>query len=245
VTPPTTCLRHVLMWNGDLFFALSRFGGLRRPSEHLAVTWDGIDRENDRIRIKSPKAEHHAGKISRTIPIFPELRPHLGASFDQAAEGGVHVITRYRKTSANLRRSLTRILECAGLKPWPKLFQNFRSRRETELVVQFPIHVVCSWIGNTKAVAVKHYLQTTEEHFRKATQNPTQTVHDNGDCDGLVHQETPRKSLSDTAGQLVTCRKVVSLELHSLWRLAFVVVASNAYLTRCLRRAVVGPAGNM
>ena len=70
------------------------------------------------------------------------------------------------------------------------------------------MHVVCSWIGNTKAVAAKHYLQTTDEHFRKATQNPTQTVHDNGDCDGPAQQETPRKSLSDNAGQLVTCEKV-------------------------------------
>ena len=30
------------------------------------------------------------------------------------------------------------------------------------------MHVVCSWIGNTPAVARKHYLQTTEEHFRRA-----------------------------------------------------------------------------
>jgi len=87
------------------------------------------------------------------IPIFPELRPHLEAVFDQAGEGGVHVITRYRKTSANFRRPLTRIIQPAGLEPWPKLFQNLRSSRETKLAEQFPIHVACSWIGNTKAVA--------------------------------------------------------------------------------------------
>ena len=37
------------------------------------------------------------GKVSRTIPIFPELRPHLEAAFDQAAEGSVYVITSYRR----------------------------------------------------------------------------------------------------------------------------------------------------
>ena len=70
------------------------------------------------------------------------------------------------------------------------------------------MHVVCSWIGNTKAVAAKHYLQTTEEHFRKAAQNPTQTVHDKGDCDGLAQQETPRKSLADNAGSMCTTVQV-------------------------------------
>ena len=36
---------------------------------------------------------------------------------------------------------------CFDFSAWPKLFQNLRSRRETELAEQFPMHVVCSWIG--------------------------------------------------------------------------------------------------
>lgn len=58
--------------------------------------------------------------------------------------------------------------------PWPKLFQNLRSTRETELAETFPLHVVCSWIGNTQSVVAKHYLQVTDEHFKKALQNPVQ-----------------------------------------------------------------------
>ena len=34
---------------------------------------------------------------------------------------------------------------------------------------QFPKHVVCQWLGNSQAVATKHYLYTTDEHFTKAT----------------------------------------------------------------------------
>jgi len=58
---------------------------------------------------------------------------------------------------------------------------------ETELAEEYPIHVVCKWIGNTQAVAATHCLQTTDEHFAratrendqsKATQNPTQKVHE-------------------------------------------------------------------
>lgn len=197
-----------------LIFALSRFGGLRCPSEHLALTWDCVDWENDRLRIPSPKTAHHAGKSFRLIPLFPELRKHLAEVFDLAPDGAVHVITRYRDTNANLRTQLNRIIERAGLEPWPKLFQNLRSTRETELAEQFPIHVVCEWIGNSRAVAAKHYLQVTDEHFRKATQNPTQTVHDNGDCDGPEHQLTRRKSLPDIAGQLVTSQQVAEAGLE-------------------------------
>ncbi|HEX4415190.1 MAG TPA: hypothetical protein VH107_16275, partial [Lacipirellulaceae bacterium] len=69
---------------------------------------------------------------------------------------------------------LCRIIVNAKVKRWPKLFQNLRSTRETELAEQFPIHVVCDWIGNSQAVAAKHYLQTTDEHFEKAAQNAAQ-----------------------------------------------------------------------
>ncbi|MCH2590965.1 MAG: hypothetical protein MK004_21020, partial [Planctomycetales bacterium] len=34
--------------------------------------------------------------------------------------------------------------------------------------------VVCDWIGNTEAIASKHYLQVTEDHFSKAVRNPVQ-----------------------------------------------------------------------
>jgi integrase len=151
-----------------LIFALSRFGGLRCPSEHLALRWPDIDWEKSRITVHSPKTEHHEGKESRQIPIFPELRPYLEEAFDQAEPGTEFVITRYRSSNANLRTQLERIIRKAGLKPWPKPFQNCRSTRETELAEQFPIHVVCDWIGNTQAVANKHYLQVRDEYFDMA-----------------------------------------------------------------------------
>ena len=39
---------------------------------------------------------------------------------------------------------------------------------------QYPIQVVCAWIGNTPQVATKHYLQVTEDHFQKAVHNQVQ-----------------------------------------------------------------------
>lgn len=176
-----------------LIFALSRYAGLRCPSEHLALRWGDVNWESNEMTVRSPKTEHHEGKASRSIPIFPELLPHLREVFEAAEPGTEHVITRYRQANCNLRTQLQRILGRAGLKPWPKLFHNLRATRETELAEHFPLHVVCAWIGNSSAIAAKHYLQVTKEHFEraiapnasgearaeKAAQNPAQQLHAN------------------------------------------------------------------
>ena len=169
-----------------LIFALSRYGGLRCPSEHLALKWADIDWEHGRMTVHSSKTEHCEGGESRVVPIFPELRPYLMEAFEQAEPGTEYVVTRYRETNVNLRTQLLRIIRKAGLKQWPKLFQNLRATRQTELCQKFPEHVVCSWVGNSPSVAREHYLRTTDEHFEraikpdkatlKATQNPAQQM---------------------------------------------------------------------
>jgi hypothetical protein len=118
------------------------------------------------------------GGGNRWVPLFPDLRAVLAEAFDLAPEGAVHVITRYRDANSNLRRQLVRIIRRAGLTPWPKLFQNLRARRETELAAQYPLDVVCAWIGNTEMIAAKHYLQVTEDHYRQAAQIPAQSAAD-------------------------------------------------------------------
>ena len=153
-----------------LLVALSRFGGLRCPSEHLALRWSGVNWAQDRVRVWSPKTEHHAGGESRVIPLFAELRPYLEEVFDQAEPGTDYVITRYRGRNSNLRTQLRRIIDRAGVEPWQKPFANMRSTRETELAETFPMHVVCKWVGNSQPVATKFYLQTTDEHFRQAVE---------------------------------------------------------------------------
>ncbi len=153
-------------------FALCRYGGLRCPSEVLGLKWEDMDWERSRFTVRSSKTEHHTGGGIRQVPIFPELYPHIRDCFEQAKEGQIFVISRYRDPSVNLRTQLCRIIKRAGLEAWPKLFQNLRSTRETELAEQYPLHVICAWIGNSQPIAAKHYLQVTEDHFKKALQNP-------------------------------------------------------------------------
>lgn len=169
-----------------LLFALARYGGLRVHSETRRLRWCDIDWSRDRFTVHSPKTEHHEGKASRIVPIFPELRPHLLVAFDQAEPGAEWCIPRYRDEKQNTRTQLQRIIKRAGLEPWPKLWQNLRSTRETELMDRHPEHVVCEWIGNTQAVARQHYLQVTDDHYaagaageavQKAVHDSVQQVH--------------------------------------------------------------------
>ncbi len=182
-----------------LLFALARFGGVRVPSEALLLRWGDVDWERNRITVHSPKTEHHEGKETRLVPLFPELRKYLQEVWDLPETTGTEfLITRYRSGNANLRTQLERIIRRAGLEPWAKPFQNCRSTRETELAKDYPIHVVCAWIGNTQAVAAKHYLQVRDEDFERAagrdaesdaptTQKPTQQPTGNS---GKSRQET-------------------------------------------------------
>ncbi len=79
------------------------------------------------------------------------------------------VVTRYSDATQNLRTTFEKIVIRAGLVSWQKPFQNLRSTRETEMMEIYPAHVVVSWIGHSEKVARKHYLQTTDAHFEKAT----------------------------------------------------------------------------
>lgn len=151
-----------------LIFALSRFGGLRCPSEHLRLRWCDVLWDQDKILVHSPKTERHKDRGKRWVPIFPELRPYLEAVWDEAEEGAEYVITRYRDNTQNLRTQLQRIIDKAGQKQWPKLFQNLRATRATELVRVFPPHKVCKWLGHTEAIAKKHYWQVTDEDYTAA-----------------------------------------------------------------------------
>jgi integrase len=164
-------------------FALARFGGLRCPSEVLSLRWGDIDWKQNKMLVRSCKTEHHAGKDKRFVPLFPELRKYLLDLFTEAAPGSEYVITKCRDAGVNLRTYMEKIILRAGLMPWPKLFVNLRSTRQTELVERWPVHVVCAWLGNSALIANRHYLQVTPEHFEqaamgeeKAAQNQAQSA---------------------------------------------------------------------
>lgn len=166
-----------------LIFALSRYAGLRTPSEAAAMKWSDIHWSRGRMIVRSAKTAKQ-GKASREVPIFPEILPRLREAYEQAVEGASYVIAKHR--GENLRTMATKIVTRAGIDPWGKLFQNMRSSCETDLTAKFPLHVACAWVGNTESVARKHYLQVTDGHFADAI------------------KESAAKSAADTSGQYRT-----------------------------------------
>ena len=214
-----------------LVFALCRYGGLRCPSEITRLTWGDVNWEKSRFTVHACKTEHHEDAGIRVVPIFPELLPHLQAAFDATEPGETTCCPQYANASQMYRKYVVAFIRKAGLKPWAKVFQNCRSSRETELAETYPVQVVCSWIGNSPQIAAKHYLQTTEDHFRKAVQNPVhnpvQTAaaglgsvpqDETADESELVpcgeftnenasfHNETRREHMGDTGFEPVTSR---------------------------------------
>jgi len=150
--------------------ALSRYGGLRCPSEHFALRWADIDWDRGTIRVTVPKLAHIEGCAQRMIPLFPELRLHLLELFDAAEPGNEYVIAKHRLPCANLRQQFERILLRAGLSPWPRLFHNLRASRETELMREYDLATVAKWIGNSPEVAARHYATSVDldGDFRRA-----------------------------------------------------------------------------
>lgn len=152
-----------------LIFALARFAALRIPSELLPLKWTDVDWGGGgraaRMRVSSPKTAH-CGKSFRIVPISPLLMPYLREAFELAPAGTMHVIRLHR--GENLRTMAEKIIRRAGLKQWPRLFQNLRASMETDWATTHPLHVACAWAGNTEVVAKRHYLQVTEEHFARA-----------------------------------------------------------------------------
>ncbi len=152
-----------------LIIALARYGGLRTPSETLLLRWCDVDWDKGVMKVRSPKTEAHEDGESRYIPIFKELYPYLREAFELAEPGSLHCITRYRDSNANLRTQFLRIIDRAGVKEWPKLFQNLRSSRASELAKQYPMHMLVEWMGHTVEVSLKHYMQATEDDFKAAS----------------------------------------------------------------------------
>jgi integrase len=152
--------------------ALSRYGGLRCPSEHLGLRWKDIDWNGGKMLVHSPKTEHHAGQESRFVPLFAELKPYLKDLFDPQAE---YVINRYRRPDSNMRTTFEKIIKRAGLKPWPKLFANLRASRGTELARVLPAHVAAAILGHSVEVAKDHYWQVNDQDIQSALSVSTDT----------------------------------------------------------------------
>ncbi len=196
--------------------ALSRFAGIRVPSEFVSLTWQDVDLEASRLTIQASKTEHHEDGGLRFCPIFPELRPFLRALYDAANPGidcpmSTPVITRWRSADQNIGTAFRKLLKRAGIKPWPKLFHNLRASRQTELLAEFPVKDVCEWIGNSQPVAMKHYAMATDDSFQRAicgsTRGSIRANHEISEAD-TQNEKPPETKASEGFRDLVMTKSI-------------------------------------
>jgi integrase len=162
-----------------LLIALSRFSGLRVPSEAFRLRWADVDWDRGRLYVRSPKTEHHDHGAGRHVPIFPEVRDHLLAAFEQAEPGTERVLSEFR-VGYNPHTELRRLIIRAGVKPWPRTWHNLRASRQSELVSEFPIATACEWLGNSKLIAAGHYVQTLDADWQRAIGGGAQSGAESG-----------------------------------------------------------------
>jgi hypothetical protein len=116
--------------------------------------------------------------LSECVSCYAELRPILDEAFEIFGDKSEYMVAapRFRAAAntamglknANLRSEVTRLLRRTGVSGWPRLFHSMRASRQTELQREFPIHVVCSWLGNSPRIAKQSYLLVTEDDFAQA-----------------------------------------------------------------------------
>ena len=151
---PTTVLAAV--------FALSRWGGLRTPSEHARMGWADINWNTERFTV------HGKGGRDRIVPLFPELVTPLYDLYEITAPGTVEVFPGLSPNASAFQGPLRLAITRAGHTAWPRLLHNLRATRITELIDRYgleKVKTVASWMGNSPEVIMKNYII---EHEREA-----------------------------------------------------------------------------
>jgi integrase len=176
-------------------FGLARLAGLRTPSETHGLTLADIDWDRSRLRVRSPKTEHHKGHEQRVVPIVPQLMEILQAAFDAAEPGQERLVTKSR---TNLRRGLRMIVDKTSVKQWQDTFQTLRRSCEKEWAGKYPQYAVSLWIGHSIVVSGKHYANDVpDELFDRAASERCKALH-NAQQQASVLTEMSRKASQPT-----------------------------------------------
>ncbi len=85
--------------------------------------------------------------------------------FEQAEEGVEAVVPRLRDGKVNLRAHLTRVIERAGVKPWPRLVQSLRASCATDWTEHCPNRTIAAWLGHSALIGATHYVRSRDEYM--------------------------------------------------------------------------------
>jgi integrase len=151
------------------FFAISRYAGLRL-NETCRLEFADIDWDRLTLAVVNPRGHRTTKHRARVVPIAPELLEILRDRLEQADPGETVVGMTYSSFSGSngpSRRRMAEMLERAGVpdgKP-----HTLRKSCETDWLASHPIADVAKWLGNSPAVAMRHYHQSTDAAMAKVS----------------------------------------------------------------------------
>ncbi len=130
---------------------LARYAGLRMPSEIRNMRFQDFGTDGFFVHDNSKTGR-------REVPFFHELRPDF-KMLQQNRNRDDFVFSRQMVCAVNLRSRFLTILNRAAVEPWPRLFNNLRASRITELDEQgFTAKTLDSIFGNTESIRNRHYV---------------------------------------------------------------------------------------
>src|SRR6185295_7207846 len=105
---------------------------------------------------------------------------------------------------------------------WPKLFHNLRASRQTELMREYDLATVCKWIGNSPAVAAKHYATSVDLNadfqraIGQAQQNAQQTAATSA-CQGETPAMHSNEKTPANRGSVDSCPVPATGDTTGIW----------------------------
>lgn len=151
--------------NWKALVCLSRYTGLRCPSDIKSLKWAAID--FDRKRILSDRQ-----KTSRTveIPMQPEVESALKAMLDVTGESEYVFKDDIRLSGETIYKRLKLRVIKAGLTPWPRLTTNLRVSMGVDWKnAGIPHSTYSVWLDHSEAVQKSHYEHISDAEFDLAT----------------------------------------------------------------------------
>lgn len=146
-----------------LLLALTRYAGVRCPSEVHPLEWSWVNWDEGTIRVFAPKTEHIPDKDWRIVPVLEEVARHLHRLHEQRLVGQRFVFPNCQSSGANLTAKLHRICQAAEVPKWPKAWVNMRASCERDMLLNHPIDVVAGWLGHSPETALRHYKRVVKE----------------------------------------------------------------------------------
>jgi integrase len=147
-----------------MLLALCYYAGLR-VNEAIRLRWDDVDIEAGKIHVRSATGTRTTKQRSRTVRLENDLAGlmrFIHAIHDPSPGSTVAGIAEHGPV--NYQRAFR---DAVGKLPGGQTFtmKDLRATREMIWMKEYPPNVVCSWLGHSATVSIRHYNVVDDEYY--------------------------------------------------------------------------------